>query len=313
MSTNNSTIYIGLDIAKDSLQVNFHNQNFSVPNTACGHRRLIEQLKTSSENLRIVCEATGGYEQTVVAALDAAGIAVAIVEPARVRHFAKACGLRAKTDRIDAQVLAEFGRQTSPRPHCALSPSTATLRELVRHRLQLQDMLQTVCQHSRHLRLAALRKQNALLLRQLRAHVLKIQKQIDALLEEDQALRHKVKSLQQIPGVGEKTAVSLLSEMPELGSLNRGQAAALAGVAPFARQSGQWQGRRFIGGGRPLVRKALYMAALVASRYHPTLKAFYQRLRQRAKPGKVALAALMRKLIILLNTHLKNFPIPLAN
>jgi len=313
MSTNTSILYVGLDIAKDSLQINLANQNFALPNTAAGHRRFLARLRVLAQPVLVVCEATGGYEQALVAVLHQTHIPVAVVEPARVRHFARACALRTKTDRIDAALLTEFGRQTAPRPQAPLDQSTAALRELTRHRLQLQDMAQTVAQQSRHLTLPLLRKQNALLLRQLRTHLQKIKTQIDTLLQQDQTLRLKAQALQQITGVGEKTAASLLAEMPELGTLNRGQAAALAGVAPFARESGRWQGKRFIGGGRPLARKALYMAALVASRYHPTLKAFYERLRQRAKPAKVALAALMRKLIILLNSHLKNLTIPLAN
>jgi transposase len=312
MSTNNSIIHIGLDIGKTSLQVNLPNQNFALPNTAAGHRRLIKRLKDLPMPVLVVCEATGGYEQGVVAALHLETIPVAVVEPARVRHFARACALRAKTDRIDAELLAEFGRRTAPRPQLPLDKNTAALRELVRHRLQLQDMLQKVSQHSRLLTLPPLRKQNALLLRQLRTHLRQLQKHIDALLAQDHGLHLKAHLLQQIPGVGAKTAASLLSEMPELGTLNRGQAAALAGVAPHPRDSGRWQGKRFIGGGRPLARKALYMAALVASRYHPALRPFYERLRQRGKPGKVALTALMRKLVVLLNTHLKIHPSPLA-
>jgi transposase len=305
MSTNTSTLYVGLDIAKSSLQVNLQNLNFSLPNSTRGHRRLIEQLKTFSEPLLVVCEATGGYEQGIVAALHQASIPVAIVEPARVRHFAKACGLRAKTDRIDAQLLAEFGRQTSPRPQAPLAPGTAALRELSRHRGQLQEMLQTTLQQSRHLTLPVLRKQNALFLRQLRSHLQKLEKQIDALIQTDAALQNKARALQQVAGVGPKTAVSLLAEMPELGALNRGQAAALAGVAPHARESGRWQGKRFIGGGRPLARKALYMAALVGSRHNSFLKTRYQHLVARGKAPKVALVALMRHLIILLNAILK--------
>ena len=305
MSTNTSNLYVGLDIAKDSLQVNLQNLNFSRPNSSRGHRRLIEQLKTISEPLLVVCEATGGYEQGIVAALHQAGIPVAIVEPARVRHFAKACALRAKTDRIDAQLLAEFGRQTSPRPQAPLGPSTAALRELSRHRAQLQEMLQTALQQSRHLTLPVLRKQNALFLRQLRSHLQKLEKQIDALVQENAMLQNKARALQQVVGVGPKTVVSLLAEMPELGGLNRGQAAALAGVAPHARESGHWQGKRFIGGGRPLARKALYMAALVGSRHNSFLKARYQHLLSRGKAPKVALVALMRHLIILLNNILK--------
>jgi transposase len=313
MSTNNSIIYVGLDIGKDSLQANLQNQNFSLPNSPAGHRKLLTRLKALSVPLLVVCEATGGYERHIVATFHAAAIPVAVVEPARVRHFAKACAIQAKTDRIDAQLLAEFGRRTMPAAQTPLSQGTARLRELVRHRLQLQDVMQTVAQHSRHLTVSALRKQNALLLRQLRTHLGKLQHQIDALLVADAELRRKAELLQQVPGVGLKTATALLSELPELGTLNRGQAAALAGVAPHARDSGHWQGKRFIGGGRPLARKALYMAALVASRYHPSFKHFYARLRLRNKPGKVALTALMRKLVVCLNTILKNHSIPLAN
>ena len=305
MSTNNSIIYVGLDIGKVSLQVNLQNQNFPIPNTRPGHRKLIVQLKALAQPLLVVCEATGGYEQAIVAALHQAGLPVAIVEPARVRHFAKACALRAKTDRIDAALLTEFGRQTAPRAQAPLAPNTVALRELSRHRLQLQAMAQNVVQQARHLTLPALRQQNAALLRQLRAHLQKLQKQIEALLQQDVALQTKAKCLQQVAGIGPKTIVSLLAEMPELGKLNRAQAAALAGVAPHARESGRWQGKRFIGGGRPLARKALYMAALVASRYHPTLKNRYQSLIARGKAPKVALVALMRHLIIHLNSLLK--------
>jgi transposase len=293
-------LYVGLDIAKDSLQVNLHQQNFSLPNTATGHRRLLKQLKAVPEPLLVVCEATGGYEQAIVSRLHAALLPVTVVEPARVRCFAKACALRTKTDRIDAQLLAEFGRQTTPHPQAPLDAVTAQLRELTRHRVHLQELSQNTLQ------------QNPQLLRQLKTHLHKIQLQIEALLQSQPQLQQKAQTLQQIKGVGEKTAVSLLAEMPELGSLNRGQAAALAGVAPFSRESGQWKGKRYIGGGRALARKALYMAALVATRFHPSLKAFYLGLRQRGKPGKVALTAVMRKLIILLNSQLKNLNFPLA-
>ena len=305
MSTNTSTLYVGLDIAKDSLQVNLQNQNFSLPNAGRGHRRLVKLLEGIPEPLLVVCEATGGYEQAIVAALHQACIPVAVVEPARVRHFAKACALHAKTDRIDAVLLAEFGRQTSPRAQTPLDKGTAALRELSRHRAQLQALLQNLLQQGRHLTLPLLRKQNALLLRQLRGHLQKLQKQIDALLQQDAPLQSRAQTLQQVIGIGPKTLVSLLAEMPELGRLNRAQAAALAGVAPHTRQSGRWQGKRFIGGGRPLARKALYMAALVASRHNPILKSRYQHLISRGKAPKIALVALMRHLIIHLNCLLK--------
>jgi transposase len=305
MSTNTSILYVGLDIAKDSLQVNLHNQNFCLTNNRRGHSQLIKCLKKLSAPLRVVCEASGGYEQAVVHALHAAELSVAVVEPARVRAFAKACALRAKTDRIDAHLLSEFGRQTQPHPLQPRDKDCALLRELSRHRLQLLDLIHSASQYSRHLSLPALRRQNAQLLRQLRVHVRKIQKQIDALLQNSACLLSKSSVLQRIKGVGPKTVVTLLAEMPELGRLNRAQAAALAGVAPHCRQSGRWQGKRFIGGGRPLARKALYMAALVASRHNPFLKARYQSLLSRGKAPKVALVALMRHLIIYLNSSLK--------
>jgi transposase len=310
---NNSVLYVGLDIAKDSLQVNLRDANFSVPNTPAGHRRLLKQLKACTEPVLVVCEATGGYEQAVLTQLHQGLVPVTVVEPSRVRHFAKACALRTKTDQIDAALLSEFGRQTEPRPQAPMDAATAQLRQLTRHRQHLQELLQNTAQQTRHLTLPWLRKENAQLRRQLLTHLLKIKKQIQALLQNQTCLNQKAQALQQIKGVGEKTAVSLLSEMPELGTLNRRQTAALAGVAPFSRESGHWKGKRFIGGGRPLARKALYMAALVASRYHPTLKAFYLGLRQRNKPAKVALTAVMRKLIILLNTQLKHLNLSLAN
>src|SRR5437588_11900822 len=152
MSTNTKLIlYVGLDIAKNSLQVNLQKQNFPLPNAPRGHRHLVELLKKISEPLLVVCEATGGYEQKIVMALHEAGIAVTVVDPSRVRHFARALGLRAKTDPIDAALLSEFGRQTSPRAPCPLDKNTAALRELSRHRVQLQEMLQIISQQSRPL------------------------------------------------------------------------------------------------------------------------------------------------------------------
>jgi transposase len=285
--------------------VNLHNQNFSLANNSRGHGQLVRRLKKASASLMVICEATGGYEQAIVNALHAAQLSVAVVEPARVRAFAKACALRAKTDRIDAVLLSEFGRQTQPHPLQPRDKDCALLRELSRHRLQLLDLIHNTSQYGRHLTLPALRRQNAQLLRQLRTHVQKIQKQIHALLQSSASFRDKSSALRRIKGVGPQTVISLLAEMPELGRLNRSQAAALAGVAPHCRQSGRWQGKRFIGGGRPLARKALYMAALVASRYNPSLKARYQHLLSRGKAPKIALVALMRHLIISLNSSLK--------
>lgn len=313
MSTNIDTVCVGVDIAKDSVQVNNEQQNSLLSNNSRGHKKLIQQLLGLARPVLVVCEATGGYEQALVKALHEAAIAVAVVEPARVRHFARACNLRSKTDRIDAELLAEFGRQTKPHPQAPPDKNTLALRELGRHRLQLKEMLQAALQQSRQLTLPVLRRDQALLVRRLRGHVRTVEKQMEDLVRRDQQIARKAEALQQVTGVGPTTAMTLLAEMPELGALNRAQAAALAGVAPYVRQSGQWHGKRYIGGGRPLARKALYMAALVASRYHSSLKLFYQRLIQRQKPAKVVLVALMRKLIILLNSKLRHLQTPLAN
>jgi transposase len=313
MSTNIDTVCVGVDIAKDSFQVNKQHQTCLLSNNSRGHQKLIQQLRGLGKPVLVICEATGGYEQGLVSALHEAAIPVAVVEPARVRHFARACNLRSKSDRIDAELLAEFGRQTKPHPQAPPDKNTLALRELGRHRLQLKEMLQTALQQSRQLTLPVMRRDQALLVRRLRGHVRKVEKQMEELVREDKRIAQKAQALQQVVGVGPTTAMSLLAEMPELGNLNRGQAAALAGVAPYVRQSGQWNGKRYIGGGRPLARKALYMAALVASRHHSSLKLFYQRLIQRQKPAKVVLVALMRKLIILLNAHLKHLQTTVAN
>ena len=307
-----NTLYVGLDIAKHSLQVNLLKDNFSLLNNSTGHRQLIKRLQASDRPVQVICEASGGYEQALLSQLHQAQIPASVVDPSRVRSFAKARGLRAKTDRIDAQLLSEFGHQITPAARCPLDAATAQLRELTRYRAHLLELKQSTSQQKEHLTLPALRHAQAQLQRQFQAHLRKVEEQITALLRHHPKLNAKAQALQQVKGVGEKVTACLLAEMPELGTLNRAQAASLAGVAPFSRESGQWRGKRFIGGGRPLARKSLYMAALVASRHHPSLKTTYLNLIARGKAKKVALTALMRKLIILLNSQLKYLHIPLA-
>jgi transposase len=242
-----------------------------------------------------------------VAALHQAQVPVSVIDPARVRHFARATGQRAKTDRIDAAMLARYGEQMQPRPTAPMSAAQGQVRELVRRRAQLLDVLQLTRQHAQHLTLATLRRQNATLVRQVRRQVAAVEKEIQSALAAQSSLFERVRCLQSVSGVGPATAAVLVAELPELGQLNRGQVAALAGVAPFARESGKWRGARWIGGGRASVRKALYMAALVGSRSNVVLRQRYERLRARGKPAKVALVALMRHLIIHLNALLKNY------
>jgi transposase len=187
------------------------------------------------------------------------------------------------------------------------------MRELVRRRARLLEVLQLSRQHAQHLTLPALRRQSAPLVRQVRRQIAAVEKEIQKVVADEAWLSQRARQMQSVSGVGPATAAVLLAERPELGTLNRGQAAALAGVAPFARESGKWRGRRWVGGGRAPVRKALHMAALMGSRANAELRERYERLRARGKPAKVALVALMRHLIIHLNGLLKNPQTPLAN
>lgn len=310
MSPNMSIIYAGLDVAKLSLQLHFQNQSHKLPNTAAGHQRLLTLLRALPGPVHVVCEASGGYEQSVVAALHQAQVPVCVVDPARVRHLARALGQRAKTDPIDAALLARYGEQTQPRPTTPLSAAQTQVRELVRRRAQLVEMLQLCRQQARSLTLPGLRRQSATLVRR---QIAAVEKAIQKALQEERPLRQRAQRLQSVSGIGPATAAVLVAEMPELGTLNRGQAAALAGVAPFARESGKWRGKRFVGGGRAPVRKALYMAALVGSRSNAVLRERYERLRAQGKPAKVALVALMRHLIIHLNALLKTPQTSLAS
>lgn len=299
-----TTIYAGLDLSKLNLQLHLANRFYDLPNTSAGYRRL-RKLLASQPGVHVVCEATGGYERDVVATLHQAQVPVSVLNPARVRHFARATGQRAKTDRIDAAVLTAYGQALHPK---ATPPRTQTeqdLSELVRRRAQILELLVAQRQQIERLTLPSLRRQTKSLVRRLAADLEAIQTQLQELREQSAPLNERVKKLQTITGVGTVTALGVLAELPELGTLNRRQVAALAGLAPHPRESGNWHGRRSIGGGRPAVRRALYMAALVAAHSNDALKTFYQRLRAVGKSAKVALTAVMRKLIVLMNHLLK--------
>jgi transposase len=312
MSPNTTTIiYAGLDIAKSNLQLHLADRFHDLPNSPAGHRRLLKLLAAHAA-VHLICEATGGYERDVVAVLHQAAIRLTVLNPARVRHFARAQGQRAKTDRIDAAVLSAYGAALRPAATAPRSTLDQQLCELVRRRVQILEMLTAQRQQLDRLQLASLRRQSQSLIRRLERDLIQIEKLLLQLRQQGSLLDQRAQRLQAIPGVGATTALSVLAELPELGSLNRSQAAALAGLAPHPRQSGQWQGRRTIGGGRSAVRRALYMAALSASQFNCVLKEFYQRLRNAGKPAKVALTAVMRKLIVLMNHALKNPDFSLA-
>ena len=307
-----TTIYTGLDIAKLNLQLHLAGRIHDLPNTAAGHRRLLKYLATQA-GVHVVCEATGGYERDVVAALHEAKVPVSVLNPARIRHFARATGQRAKTDDIDAAVLTAYGQALQPKPTAPRTAQEQQLAELIRRRVQVVEVLVAQRQQAERLTVSALRRQAQSLVRRLERDLKQIEAQLKELRTQTTTLAVRVQKLEAITGVGTITALGVLAELPELGTLNRRQAAALAGLAPHPRESGQWHGRRSIGGGRAPVRRALYMAALVAAHSNHQLKEFYQRLRAAGKPAKVALTAVMRKLIVLMNHILKNPNFALQN
>jgi transposase len=307
-------VYVGADVAKDQIELAGAGLALpaSVPNTPAGTRALARKLAGGAAAVHVVCEATGRYHRALVDALHTAGLKVSVVNPRCVRDFARAQNRLAKTDRIDAATLADYGRHFQPAPTPALSPQLVALRELVSRRTQLVEERARELNRAKdgaHPRVRAS-------LRRLR-HVLDVEiaaldHAIAELIAATPALAAKAAALRQVKGVGAVTAATLLAELLELGTLHKNEAAALAGLAPFNRDSGAFRGTRSIHGGRRAVRNALYMAALSATRCNHVLGPVYQRLRARGKAHKVALVAVMRKLLLHLNALLKNLaPSPL--
>jgi transposase len=254
----------------------------------------------------VVMEASGGLQNLPAALLAKAGFAVAIVNPSQVRSYAKALGQRAKTDAIDAQVIARFGQEIKPQPRPLPSDDQALLSELLSRRAQLMEEFVAERNRLGTARFKAVRQDVRSHVDWLEKRLEKIDKQIDKLVQQSPMWRANEELLTSVPGVGKGTARLLLGHLPELGRLDRRQIAALVGVAPYARESGRWRGKRFIGGGRAVVRAGLYMAALTASRCNPTLKEFYRRLVERGKPRKLALTAVMRRLLGMLNAIIRD-------
>jgi transposase len=305
-------MFAGLDVAKSSLQLHLANTFHSLTNDAKGHRQLLKLLR-AWPTVQIICEATGGYEQPILQALHAAAISVSLIEAGRVRHFAKAKGLRAKTDPIDAAVLTQYGRAFQPATSPAPSTTQRQLSDLTARRRQLLDLKIIELNRADHYSDPFSQKQSRQLLALLEKQIAQCDEHINRLIQQDEQLKAKAQRLDAIPGVGPTVAAVVLAEMPELGQLSTGAAAALAGVAPYNDDSGNQTSPRHIAGGRKAVRCALYMAALSAVRHDRILKAFYLRLRSAGKKPKVALTACMRKLIVLMNRLLKNPNLLLAS
>ena len=306
MSPNNTpSLYVGLDVAKLTLELHLAGQTHALANDPKGHAQLLKLLG-GHPRPRVVCEATGGYEQPVVRALHAASVPISIVEAGRVRYFARAQGQRAKTDPMDAAVLSAYGATFQPTAALPASPQQQQLAALAQRRRQLLPLLLMERNRAEHYTDAFCRRQSGQLIKALEKQIAQCDEAIATLIDQDAELAGKAKRLDAIPGVGPVVASTLLAEMPELGQLTNATAAALAGVAPYNRDSGSQTGRRCIGGGRRSVRCALYMASLSAVRHDRIFKEFYTRLRAAGKPAKVALTAVMRKLIILMNRLLKN-------
>ena len=300
--------YLGLDIAKLTLDLSPHPAlpKRTYPNDAAGIRSLLVALQRLPQPLHLICEATGGYEHHLLQTLHQAQLPVTLLNPRRARDFARAKGLLAKTDRLDAAVLAEYGQHFQPAPTQPLSLAQQRLAALVARRQELLT-LHTQEQHrAEHHHDRFVQREAHSLLRTLDKHLVRLETEINALLAAEAPLHRQVQRLMTIQGVGPRTAWQLLAALPELGTLARGQTAALAGLAPYNHDSGPHRGQRHIAHGRTLARTALYMAALVAARHNPVLRPLYQRLRAAGKPAKVALTALMRKLAELANLLLKN-------
>jgi transposase len=295
------TKYVGVDLSKAELMADLPAEakpRAFVQNEK-GHAAFMAALP---EQAHVVCEASGGYERALVQALQQAGVPVSVVMSRRVRAFAEASGLRAKTDPIDARLLSAFGAALHPKAQMPMTAARAEWQALVRARQALIERLNAEASEAEHCTLALLQTQAAERGELLRQQLAAVENRLRELLACDAAARQRAERMQQVCGIGEVSAWTLLAEMPELGSCARGQAAALLGVAPDPRDSGPRHGRRRISGGRASARKVLYMAALTAAYRNPILAPFYQRLtQQRHKPKLVALAAVMRKLIELLN------------
>lgn len=299
--------FVGLDVAKDKLDVHLRPavESFTLANDEAGVRELVKRLQAANPVL-IVLEATGGYELPVAAALASAALPVVVVNPRQIRDFARATGQLAKTDALDAAVIARFAEAVQPPVRPLPTDAAHALGELVARRRQLVDMLGAERNRQGQVHDRRVQRHLTAHIRWLMNALAQVERDLDDTIRSSPVWREQDQLLTSVPGVGEVTAHTLIADVPELGSLTRREIAALIGVAPVNRDSGTLRGRRMIAGGRPDVRRVLYMAAMVAVRHNSVLARFYARLTAAGRPKKVALIAATRKLLTILNAILRD-------
>jgi transposase len=300
-------VFVGIDVAKQffdlyDLAAEQH-QRFDYDGT--GMDACLRYLVERSPVL-IVMESTGGYEMALAVALSDAGLPVAVVNPKRIRDFARATGRLAKTDQIDARVIAGYAATLQPQPRGVWDEQTRTIKALVARRSQLIEMKTAESNRREHSADPMIARSITVVIRTLEKEIAKVEDQIRDQITRTPQLKQKADQLTSVPGIGETTALMLIAELPELGTLNRRQIAALVGVAPINRDSGTFRGKRMTGGGRREVRRKLFMPTVVATQYNPRIKQFYQRLLASGKTKMTALVAAMRKLVTMLNAMLAN-------
>lgn len=298
--------FVGIDVAKHHLDVHLSAENHDqrVRNDDDGRGELTKLL-AAAKPVCIAVESTGGYEAAIVAELHAAGLPVAVVNPRHVRNFARAAGQLAKTDLIDAAILAKFAQALKPRQTPVPDATTVKIRHLVTRRRQIRGLLQAESNRTEHVDDAAITRSLNRVRKTLEKELVWVDHEIQRVLQGSPLWRRKAELLTTVPGVAHTTAAALLANLPELGMLNRRQVAALVGVAPINRDSGTLRGKRMVGGGRPHVRTALFMPTLVAIRHNPAIRAFYERLVDQGKAKMTAVVACMRKLLTILNAMLR--------
>lgn len=298
---------VGIDVSKDRLDVAVlpTGEVFAFPRTSAGVDALVERLRPLAAE-RIGIEATGGFETIVAAGLQAAGLPVVVLNPGDVRHFAGALGQRAKTDPLDAWVIARFVEAIRPQVRPLPDEQTRELSDLVSRRRQIVEMIGAEKQRLARTTQKRLRKSIERLVAALQKELSEVETDIDDMVRRSPAWLEKEKLLQSVPGIGPVTARVLLAEMPELGNLGRRQVAALGGLAPWVRKSGQWQGKSRIGGGRAPCRAVLFTSALTATRGNSPFRSFYERLLAAGKPKMVALIAVARKILTIANAILRD-------